>query len=385
MRRRRTRPSFVPSADAARDHAAVMLARVKGEARDLPGVYEMRSADGEIIYVGKSKKLRTRLMSYFRAVYPADKGARILREAAEIQWTYVPSEFASLLEELARIKRYRPRHNVAGKRDARHFAFIRVARGSAESFRVVRGEGSDAGGVFFGPFHGAVQLTEALRELNDALGLRDCALDYPMHFADQTEIFPAPRTPGCIRHEIGKCLGPCVAAVRRDEYAARFALARAFLEGGNDVPVAALRSAMEEASERLEFERAAALRDKVTRLESLRAQFARLRFAVESLSFVYTPAAAHGDAVCYVIRRGRVRATLPVPQTAAARRAFDGAVAAAAAQPERTDGTVPSHEIDELLLITSWFTRFPKEFDRTAPLSVESGAVAPQPNSRDRT
>lgn len=345
-----------------------MLARVKAEARDLPGVYEMRSADGEIIYVGKSKKLRTRLLSYFRAQYPADKGARILREAAEIQWEYVPSEFASLLEELTRIKRYRPRHNVAGKRDARHFAFIRVARGAAESFRVVRGAGQDEGGIFFGPFRGAIQLTEALRELNDALGLRDCALDMPMHFADQPELFHAPRTPGCIRHEIGKCLGPCVAAVRRDEYAAHFALARRFLEGASDVPLEGLRAAMEEASEQLAYERAASLRDKINRLESLRAQFARLRFAVESLSFVYTPAAAHGDAVSYVIRRGRVRAQLAPPSTAAARRALDGAVAAVAQVAERLDGTVPSHEIDELLLVTSWFTRFPKEFERTAPL-----------------
>lgn len=343
-----------------------MLARVKGEVRDLPGVYEMRAADGEIIYVGKSKKLRTRLLSYFRAVYPADKGARILREAAEIQWQYVPSEFASLLEELARIKRYRPRHNVAGKRDARHFAFIRVARGAAESFRVVRGAGSDEGGVFFGPFRGAIQLQEALRELNDALGLVDCALDQPMHYADQTDIFPAPHTPGCIRHEIGKCLGPCVAAVRRDEYAARFTLARAFLEGANDVPVAALRHAMEQASDDLAFERAANLRDKITRLESLRTQFARLRFAVESLSFVYTPESRNGDEMSYVIRRGRVRAMLAAPRSAEERRAFDGKVTSIFAPVERTDGTVPAHEIDELLLVSSWFTRFPKEFERTA-------------------
>ncbi|MBM3907583.1 MAG: UvrB/UvrC motif-containing protein [Gemmatimonadetes bacterium] len=369
MSRRRQRPPFLPTPAESKAHAVEMLAQVKAGARDLPGVYEMRSADGEIIYVGKSKKLRTRLLSYFRAEYPADKGARILREAAEIQWEYVPSEFASLLEELARIKRYRPRHNVAGKRDARHFAFIRVARGAAESFRVVRGAGSDEGGVFFGPFHGAMQLTEALRELNDALGLRECALDTPMHFADQADLFAMPRTPGCIRHEIGKCLGPCVGGVRRDEYAARFALARAFLEGANDVPVTALRSAMEAASDELAFERAAAIRDKITRLESLRAQFARLRFAVESLSFVYTPEPKHGDAVSYVIRRGRVRATLPAPRTAEERRAFDARVAGVFAPVERTDGTVPSHEIDELLLVTSWFTRSPKELERTTALA----------------
>ena len=375
MSRRRQRPSFLPNAADAGARAAEMLARVKGEARDLPGVYEMRAADGEIIYVGKSKKLRTRLLSYFRAVYPADKGARILREAAEVQWEYVPSEFASLLEELKRIKRYRPRHNVAGKRDARHFAFIRVARGAAESFRVVRGASNDEGGTFFGPFHGATQLEEALRELNDALGLRDCALDLPMHFADQHDLFAAPRTPGCIRHEIGKCLGPCAGGVRRDEYAARFALARAFLEGANDVPVAGLRRAMDEAAGQLEFERAATLRDKIGRLDSLRAQFARLRFAVESLSFVYTPSAVHGDDMSYVIRRGRVRAAMPLPRTADARRAFDAAVTAIFAPVERTDGTVPSHEIDELLLVTSWFTRFPKEMERAT-------AFAPAPSTR---
>ncbi len=375
MRRRRQRPPFTPTAAEAGARAAELLARVKGEARDLPGVYEMRSADGEIIYVGKSTKLRSRLLSYFRAVYPADKGARILREAAEIQWEYVPSEFASLLEELQRIKRFRPRHNVAGKRDARHFAFIRVARGAAESFRVVRGAGNDDGGIFFGPFRGTVQLTEALRELNDALGLVDCALHQPMHFADQADFFPAPRTPGCIRYEIGKCLGPCVAAVRRDDYAARFALARAFLEGANDVPVTSLRRAMDEASDQRAFERAASLRDKITRLESLRAQFARLRFAVESLSFVYTPASVHGDEISYVIRRGRVRAVLPAPRTTDERRAFDAKAASLFAPVERSDGTVPSHEIDELLLVTSWFTRFPKEFERTT-------VFAPAPTSR---
>jgi len=379
VRRKKQRPSFSPTAAEAETRAAEMLARVKAEARDLPGVYEMRSADGEIIYVGKSKRLRTRLLSYFRAAYPAEKGARILREAASLQWEYVPTEFASLLEELTRIKRYRPRLNVAGKRDGRHFAFIRVARGKADSFRVVRGPGNDEGGVFFGPFHGAVQLAESLRELNDALGLRDCALDHPMYFADQRDLFSmAPRTPGCIRYEIGKCLGPCVAAVRRDEYAERFALAQAFLEGANDVPVAALKRAMDEASARLEFERAASLRDKVERLESLRAQFARLRFAVESLSFVYTPLAVHGDDVSYVIRRGRVRAVEPAPRTAEQRRAFDARVSRIFAPMERTDGTVPSHEIDELLLVSSWFTRFPEEFERTSAFAPAAAARTAQ-------
>jgi excinuclease ABC subunit C len=367
MSRRKPKASFIPGEAEAAERAVEMLGRVKAEARDVPGVYQMRSADGEIIYVGKSKRLRTRLLSYFRAEYPADKGARILREAAEIQWDYVPTEFASLLEELKRIKRYRPRLNVAGKRDARHMAFIKVVKGEAATFRVVRSSGNDEAGIYYGPFHGAIQIEEALRELNDALGLRDCALDFPMHFPEQEDLFGGvSRTPGCIRHEIGKCLGPCVGAVLRDEYQQRFQLAQAFLEGHNDVPVAALRRAMDEASERLDFERAATLRDKIERLEGLRAQFARLRFAVESLSFVYSPEAVEGEDTAYVIRRGRVRATLPVPRTNEQRRAFDAKVTEIFAPLERTDGIVPSHEIDELLLVSSWFTRFPKELERTS-------------------
>jgi len=68
----------------------------------------MISSDGEIVYVGKSKRLRTRLLSYFRCAFPEDKGARILRGADQIEWDYVPSEFAALLEELHQIKKLRP-------------------------------------------------------------------------------------------------------------------------------------------------------------------------------------------------------------------------------------------------------------------------------------
>ncbi len=222
-----------------------MHATVKAELKERPGVYHMISPEGEIIYVGKSKKLRTRLMGYFRAEYPAEKGARILREAAEVKWEYLPSEFEALLEELRLIKRWRPRFNVMMKRDARHHAFIKMSRGSAPKLAVARSAGTDDTGVYFGPFHGAHQLEDALRELNDVLGLRDCRNDMPMHFSDQVE-FPEvpPRTPGCIRFEIGKCLGPCVAATTVAEYRDRFGLARKFLEGTYEAPLASLRAAM---------------------------------------------------------------------------------------------------------------------------------------------
>jgi excinuclease ABC subunit C len=102
----------------------VMQAYVKERAENRPGVYRMLTTAGEVVYVGKSKQLRTRLLSYFRCAFPEEKGARILREADRIEWDYTPSEFAALLEELRHIKRLRPRFNVAMKRDARNFCFL---------------------------------------------------------------------------------------------------------------------------------------------------------------------------------------------------------------------------------------------------------------------
>ena len=366
--RRRRRGTPLTAAVKARIEGLRTL--VRAEARDVPGTYQMRSPEGEVIYVGKSKRLRTRLLSYFRARYPKDKGARILREAATLTWEPLPSEFAALLQELRLIKQLRPRYNVAMKRDARYHAFVRVTGGGAPLLQVVRGAGDDESGTYYGPFRGAMQVAEAIHELNDVLGLRDCAPTLPMRFADDAAGDTWPRTPGCIRHEIGKCLGPCIGAVREGEYRERFALAQAFLEGREDAPLRPLRARMEAASEALDYERAATWRDKLQRLEFLREQFGRLRFALESLSFTYTlPGATPGDSRSYVIRRGRVRHEAPTPRTAAQRRAFQTAVTAVIAPTESAPTTVPGHEVDEVLLVAAWFKRHPTELERTVPLS----------------
>jgi excinuclease ABC subunit C len=316
--------------------------------------------------VGKSKRVRTRLLSYFRCAYPEEKGARIVREASRIEWEYTPSEFAALLHELRLIKRFRPRFNVAMKRDARHYAFLKLTRGAAPKLLVVRGAGSEDGGIYYGPFLGAQRVGEAARELSDVLGLRDCPLDRRMYFSDQQELFQiAPRTPGCIRLEIRKCLGPCVAACTVADYDERVALARAFLDGADDGPMRTLRGQMEACAERLEFERAGAYRDKLRRLEDLREQFARLRFAVETLSFVYTVPGHEGDDRVYLVRRGRVRHEQAAPRSAAERRLLAARVAELFGATEHVGAGVPSHEIDELLLLSSWFRRYPEQLAQT--------------------
>ena len=366
MIRGTARLELQPTADAQLE---VMKLKVRDEAKDRPGVYRMLSSDGEIVYVGKSKRVRSRLLSYFRCAYPEEKGARILRSAENIEWDYTPSEFAALLQELRMIKRFRPRYNVAMKRDGRNYSFIKLTRGPAPKLMVVRGPTGEDADIYYGPFVGAQRVEEALRELSDALLLRDCRSDLKMFFNDQTELFQLARTPGCIRHEIGKCLGPCIGGCTEAQYNHQVALARAFLDGSDDGPINMLRSQMEKLSEELQFERAATYRDKLERLEALRAQFGRLRFAVENLSFVYTVPGHEGEDKVYLIRRGVVRAELSKPRSSKDRRTMKELVDDIFSQPVPSNAQVPTHEIDELLLLSSWFRRFPNEMKRTRQVS----------------
>jgi len=347
------------------EQLATMRSVVRASAENRPGVYRMLADDGEIVYVGKSKQIRSRLMSYFRCAYPEDKGARILREATRIEWDYQPSEFAALLHELRLIKKYRPRFNVAMKRDVRHYSFIKLTRGTAPKLHVVRGPSGDDATIYYGPFLGAQRVTDAVRELSDVLSLRDCRSDIPMFFSDQRELFQlTPRTPGCIRHEIKRCLGPCVGGCSADEYNHQIALARAFLDGSSSIPIDTLRTAMEAASEALQFERAAVLRDKLSRLEALREQFNRLRFAVESLSFVYDVPGYDGNDRTYLVRRGIVRAEVNTPKTRSEKSALRRLVDDIFGGTAPVGASIPTHEIDELLLLSSWFRKYPDEMER---------------------
>ena len=346
-----------------------MRDRVREAASDRPGVYRMLSSTGEVVYVGKSKQVRTRLLSYFRCAYPQEKGARIIREADEIDWEYTPSEFAALLQELRLIKQLRPRLNYAMKRDG-NYVFIKITRGPAPKLAVVRGASPDDASVYYGPFVGPQRMEDALRELSDVLMLRDCRSDMKMTFSDQQELFVlAPRTPGCIRYEIGKCLGPCVGGCSVSQYDSRVAMARAFLDGTSDGPVEVLRRTMEEASGKLQFERAAVFRDKLNRLDVLREQFSRLRFAVETLSFVYTVPGYDGNDRVYVVKRGVIRAEAAKPRSKVQRARLQQLVESIFAGGAPPSATIPTHEIDELLLLSSWFRRFPAEMKHTQQIS----------------
>jgi excinuclease ABC subunit C len=192
-----------------------------------------------------------------------------------------------------------------------------------------------------------------------------------MTFADQQELFPVLLSAGCLRHEIGNCAGPCAAACSRADYAECVRAAVAFLDGSDLSPLERLESDMTAASAALQFERAAALRD---RLEPLCWLSDRLRHVRDSArhSFVYPVAGPDGAEVWYLVRRGRVCAALPAPCDDEGRRS--AALLLQAVYGKEPPGPPNLEEIDSVLLVAGWFRRHAAERQRTrAPAEVLRG------------
>ena len=364
MRRSRRAQQVAPIPSTDLDQLRV---RVRALAENRPAVYRMVDAAGRIIYVGKAKRLRTRLLSYFRAEYPEDKAARILYAAQDITWEYVPSEFAAYLGELRQIRRYRPYFNHRGN-VTRRTVLIKVSAGPAP--RVYAGSTVARDDLrCYGPFHSLGRTLEAIRTLNDLLGLRDCAAAMPTVFAGQRDLFDEPRQAGCMRHEFGFCTGPCAGFVTEWDYRRRVDTATAFLEGRTIQPMDRVVTSMQEAAASARFELAARWREKFEQLEWLLAATSRARSAVDLLTFVYRDPGDYGDDRAYLVVQGVVRAAFPFPVTPIEREAFKGVVAEHASRPLSPPGPLPLDSIDEILLLMSWFRAHPEALRRTTPLT----------------
>jgi excinuclease ABC subunit C len=339
--------------------------RVRALAENRPAVYQMFDATGRVLYVGKAKRLRTRLLTYFRASYPDDKAARILYAASDIRWDYVPSEFAAYLGELRQIRKLRPYFNHKGNY-TRRSVLIKIAGGPAPR---VYGGGTVAREDIrcYGPFQSMGRMLEAVRTLNDLLGLRDCVQSTPVVFAGQEDLFAEPRQAGCMRHEFGFCSGPCAGFVAERDYRSRVDTAMAFLEGRTLQPIDRVVVAMQEAAGQAEFELAARWRSKFEQLEWLLAATSRARTAIDLLTFVYRDTGDFGDDRVYVLRRGVVRASFPYPATPIEHEAFRGVMAQEINHPPPPTGPLPLDSLDEVLLMMAWFRAHPEALRRTTP------------------
>ena len=212
-------PVFGFGTDPLNPHAVRPIEVVGGRRQDelrrqivqscpqVPGVYGMLDRKGQLIYVGKSKSLRSRLLSYFAASNAEEKGGRIIENARAIQWETQPSEFASLVREQQLIRTFSPRWNVQGVPKRQRPVYLCLGR-APETFFLSAKPVADCIAME-GPFHGAGRMRRAVDALNKVFKLRDCSQKQVFHFAEQLALFELDHRPGCLRLEVGTCLGPC--------------------------------------------------------------------------------------------------------------------------------------------------------------------------------
>jgi excinuclease ABC subunit C len=231
---------------------------------DRPGVYLMRDARGTVVYVGKAQSLRHRVRSYWQKAMPSGAPGEVQRirsaldRVAEVDYTLTDSVSEALLLEANLIKRYQPRFNVRLK-DDKSYPYIKVTL--AEDFpRIERTRKLiDDGSRYFGPYASASSVDESMNLIRRLFPFRTCTVQ----IRDGERALQRP----CLLYHIKRCQGPCIEAIPKEAYRADIAQVELFLEGRQEAVVDALRAEMETAAERLEFERAAALRDKVRAIE----------------------------------------------------------------------------------------------------------------------
>jgi len=351
-----------------------LRAYVRQNAENRPGVYRMLGPDDEILYVGKSVRVKGRLLSYFRAD-PREKAGKLIRDTVSVRWEYVPNEFSALIKEMRLIKRWRPRYNVEHKRK-RSFAFIKITTETAPRVLAVSRILPD-GAVYFGPFPRPRLLALTLGDLALALGLRDCAGNVPIVFGDQLQFFHGGLAPRCIRAHTGSCLGPCSGACTAQEYGRAVGRAQRFLEGKSERPLRILRQEMERAADALEFEYAALLRDRMDRLARLQDELVAFRGQIEALSFVYRAPGFGGDTRLYLIRRGLVQGEIPEPMGRDAQRLAVREIEEVFTSPPPDMGSLAPVAASEMLLVARWFRLREREWKRVMSPDDWMKAYAP--------
>jgi len=240
------------SAPARRGHDAI-----QANLKDLgmsPGVYRMLDDKGAVLYVGKAKNLKARVSSYARPAGHSPRIARMISETASMMFLTTKTETEALLLEQNLIKQLRPRYNVL-LRDDKSFPNILVSR-EHDFPQIKKHRGKKAeNGNYYGPFASAGAVNRTLNQLQKVFLLRNCS--------DAT--FES-RTRPCLLYQIKRCSAPCVGYIGEAEYAALVRDAERFLQGKSTRVQTKLAEEMEAASEAMEFERAAALRDRIRAL-----------------------------------------------------------------------------------------------------------------------
>lgn len=345
------------------DERGELRAQVKQFVPKVPGVYGMLDLLGRLIYVGKSKCLRNRVLSYFLPNNEEDKAGRIVDSTAAIVWESQPSDFAAWMREQALIRTLQPRFNVQGIPKRLKPVFVCLGRGPAEQLYTARHEDPKAI-AWIGPLQGAARASRAVEVLNRSFQLRDCSSSTPLGFTEQLQLFDIELRPGCIRHEIRTCLGPCIRGCSRKSYESQVKAAKMFLAGKNDDPIERIEQQMMHAARTLQFEQAAVLREDLRAIQWLSHRAEDIAKAKTAYTFVYAVAGFGGQDIWYLIRRGQIEGAIAAPRTTAETQRAHRLVQRWLDQDNHV-GSQFAARPETLALVTSWFRKNRSELKNT--------------------
>jgi excinuclease ABC subunit C len=216
-----------------------------------PGVYRMLDAQARVLYVGKARNLKARVSNYARPTGHSSRIARMISETSQMMFLTTKTETEALLLEQNLIKQLKPRYNVL-LRDDKSFPNILVTtKHEFPQIKKHRGAKKEKG-AYYGPFASAGAVNKSLNQLQRVFQLRNCS-----------DAMFETRTRPCLQYQIKRCSGPCVGRISARDYQASVKDAQRFLSGKSTEIQESLASQMAQASEAMEFERAAALRDRI--------------------------------------------------------------------------------------------------------------------------
>ncbi|MGD9867381.1 MAG: excinuclease ABC subunit UvrC [Hyphomicrobiales bacterium] len=242
-----------------KDSGPGVIARHLRTLPNLPGVYRMIGADGEVLYVGKARSLKKRVQSYARAGGHTNRIARMIASTCDMEFVTTRSESEALLLEANLIKRLRPQFNVL-LRDDKSFPYILIA-GDHPAPQILKHRGArKRQGDYFGPFASAGAVNRTINTLQRAFLLRSCSDSYYES-----------RTRPCLLYQIKRCSAPCTGEISLQDYAVLVEDARAFLTGRSQKVKDHLHALMQTASDNMDFEAAASYRDRIAALSHVQA------------------------------------------------------------------------------------------------------------------
>ena len=225
-----------------------------------PGVYIMKNAAGEIIYIGKAKKLKNRVSQYFGSQNNhSEKTRRMVDNVDDFEYIITDSEFECLILECSLIKQHTPKYNILLK-DDKGYSYIRV---TDEPYRRLSYalQKADDGARYIGPYKSSYYVKSSVEEANKIFGLPTCSRRFPDDFGKQRP---------CLNFHIKQCCAPCTGRVKLKDYNERVESALSFLSGDSAETQRLLQERMTAAADELDFERAARYRDQIAAMKKLR-------------------------------------------------------------------------------------------------------------------